>query len=178
MAKLASLKSLTFSPPADMDFAAVLGGLEQLGSISIGGTTLSDLAGLVVALKNRDSFTSLKIDKCGVEDISALAQLKNLTSLTLMRNQIKDVSSLSGMTKLSTLILSQNKVADLSPLAEVPNLGTLWLSGNQFEDITPLMGLKKLRTVLIHSPRVPREQLEQLRQAIPGCRVDNKIASP
>jgi Leucine-rich repeat (LRR) protein len=159
------------------DFAAALGGLVQLESISIGGTTLRDLAGLAGALKNRDSFKSLTINNCGVEDISALAQLKHLTSLTLMRNQIKDVSSLAGMTKLSTLILSQNKVADLSPMAEVPNLGTLWLSGNQFKDISPLMELKKLRMVTIHSTLVPTSQLEELRKAIPGCRVDNKAAS-
>lgn len=177
LAKLVNLKSLTFSPPVGTDFEAALGGLGQLESISVGRTTLRDLAGLVGALKNRDSFTSLMIDNCGVEDISALAQLKNLTSLQLMRNEIRDVSSLSGMTRLSTLILSQNKVTDLRPLAEVPNLGTLWLSGNQFKDISPLMKLKKLRMVTIRSSLVPSSQLEELRKAIPGCRVDNKAAA-
>jgi Leucine-rich repeat (LRR) protein len=175
---LTALKSLTFSPPPGTDFAAVLGGFQQLTTLSIGKTTLSSLAGLVGALKNPDGLTSLSIHNCGVEDISALSQLKNLGSINLMNNRVTDLSALKGMSRLTSLILSQNKVADLGPLAEVPNLGTLWLSGNRFDDLTPLLGLKKLRTVLIHSPRVPAAQLEQLRKAIPGCRVDNKTASP
>ena len=71
------------------------------------------------------------------------------------------------------LQLMENRITDLSPLAGVPNLTTLWLSGNQVQDVTPLKELKKLRTVLLQANRVPPGQLEELRKAIPGCRVNN-----
>ena len=98
--------------------------------------------------------------------------------LQLMENRITDLKALDGMARLNTLNLSQNRVTDLSPLAGVPNLTTLWLSGNQVQDVTPLKELKKLRTVLLQANRVPPGQLEELRKAIPGCRVNNKTASP
>ena len=79
---------------------------------------------------------------------------------------------------INSLILSNNRVIDLSPLTGAPNLNTLWLTGNQVQDVTPLKELKKLRTVLLQSNRVSPAQLEELRQAIPGCRVNNKTANP
>ena len=95
-----------------------------------------------------------------------------------MGNRITDLKALDGMARLNTLILSQNRVTDLSPLAGMPNLATLWLSGNQVRDVTPLKELKKLRTVLLQVNRVTPAQLEELRQAIPGCKVNNQTAKP
>jgi len=173
---LSSLQALTFSPPAGMGFKAVLGGMQKLKSIHISKAKIPDLNALVEGLANPEALESLTIFNGDVEKIDALAKCKNLRSISMMANGITDLSAFTGMTQLTSLILSQNKIADVTPLVEVPNLGTIWLSANRVTDITPLMKHKNLRFVLLRASQVPEEQLEQLRQAIPGCRVNNETA--
>ncbi len=173
---LSSLQTLSFSPPVSTDFKAVLGGMQKLKSIHISKAKIPDLNVLVEGLANPEVLESLTVFNGDVENIDALAKCKNLRSISMMANGITDLSAFKGMTQLTSLILSQNKVSDVTPLVEAPNLGTLWLSANRVTDITPLMKHKKLRSVLFQTSRIPEEQLEQLRRAIPGCRVNNKTA--
>ncbi len=173
---ISSLQSLSFSPPVGTDFKAVLGGMQKLKSIHISKTKMQDLNGLVGALARPEVLESLTVFNGDVENIASLAKCQNLRSVSMMANGITDLSAFKGMTQLTSLILSQNKVSDVTALIEVPNLTTLWLSSNRVTDIMSLMKHKKLRFVLLRASQVPEEQLEQLRQAIPGCQVNNKTA--
>ena len=173
---MSSLQSLSFSPGAGTDFKAVLSGMKKLKSIHITKTTLPDLNALVEGLASPEVLESLTVFNGAVENVAALAKCQNLRSVSMMANGITDLSAFRGMTQLTSLILSQNRISDVAPLVEVPNLATLWLSSNRVTDITPLMKHKNLRFVLLRASQVPEEQLEQLRQAIPGCRVNNKAA--
>lgn len=82
-----------------------------------------------------------------ITDMSDIAYLKDLEYLEIFKNPITDISALSGLTKLIDLNLSNLEITDVSPLFELKQLERLWLSLN---------------------PKVPKEQFEALRQALPN----------
>jgi Leucine-rich repeat (LRR) protein len=57
----------------------------------------------------------------GLEDISALAGLKNLERLDLRNTQVKDVNALAGLNNLQVLHLYRTQV-DVTVLAGLTNL--------------------------------------------------------
>lgn len=89
-------------------------------------TSISSLKGLEHATNLReisiypdllavDKWDHELIEYGAVEDIAALAGLKNLTSVNFQLNQITDISALANKT-LDTVSFSQNNITDLSPL--------------------------------------------------------------
>lgn len=95
------------------------------------------------------SLTTLSLTNCGVSDLHFLSGLRSLRTLYLPDNRINDLTALSGLTELKTLYLDRNPLTDLSPLAALPNLRTLSLQG-----VT-----------------IPDYVLEDLRAAMPECRI-------
>ena len=84
-------------------------------------------------------------------DLSQFRQFKNLLHL-----------SLSGTTQVIT---------DVTPFAELKNLDALDLSDTQVADISPLAGLKRLRWLYLTGTQVTDEQVNELQQALPNCRI-------
>ena len=65
------------------------------------------------------SWKSLNLLDCGLEDISPLANLKSLQWLDLAYNRIKDISALGGLVKLTGLHLDSNSIVDHTPIQAI-----------------------------------------------------------
>jgi len=119
---------------------------------------ISPLAGLT-------KLTSLQMGGLVIDDLSAVANLKNLISLTVFNGeQALDLSPLAGLTNLQALTLRNNKITDISALKGLTNLTYLDLEGNQITDVTPLVGLTKLnRLALSGNPITDYKPLADIR---------------
>ena len=104
-------------------------------------------------------------------DCASIASLGNLTTLSLTNCNISDVHFLAGLTQLRTLILSDNAMADASPLASLSQLRTLYLDRNPVADLSVLSPLSALTTLSIQGVEIADYVLEDLRKALPGCRI-------
>ena len=71
--------------------------------------------------------------------------------------------------------LNYTKVSDLSPLAELKNLNQLVLNNTQVSDLSPLVELKGLERLFLTNTQVSFEQVQELRQAFPNCRIKHSI---
>ena len=115
---------------------------------------------------------------------------------------LKDVEFAAFMPKLEVAVLAWNDISDLSPLAKCPNLEYLELQLNPISDLTPLSGLKNLKHLnvcqceMLHdiSPLysmtqlerlwiggmsgVPQEQIDEMRESVPKCLVNNTAGEP
>ena len=104
---------------------------------------ISPLAGLT-------KLESLQMGGLVIDDLTAVANLKNLISLTVFNGeQALDLAPLAGLTNLQALTLRNNKITDVSPLSGLSNLGYLDLEGNQITDVTPLAGLTGLSRLFL-----------------------------
>ena len=104
---------------------------------------ISPLAGLT-------KLTSLQMGGLVIDDLSAVANLKNLISLTVFNGeQALDLTPLAGLTNLQALTLRNNKITDITPLKGLTNLTYLDLEGNQITDVTPLAGLTKMNRLFL-----------------------------
>ena len=130
-------------------------------TVTIGDETISVTA-KSVSLANR-GLTN--------EDILPLAKLTELESASLNGNKITDIKVLSGLTHLTTLNLADNQITDISALSNLPNLRILYLDGNKITDFTPLYGLKNLRMLSIRNISIKEKTLQELKAALPNCRV-------
>ena len=84
--------------------------------------------GTLTTLEELEPMTGLK-EVCIVaqelEDISALASMKEISKVEFKHNQIRDISVLAGKTHLTSVGINDNPVTDISPLADCPNLAFL-----------------------------------------------------
>jgi Leucine-rich repeat (LRR) protein len=119
---------------------------------------ISPLAGLT-------KLTSLQMGGVVIDDLSAVADLKNLISLTVFNGeQALDLTPLAGLTSLQALTLRNNKITDISPLKGLTSLGYLDLEGNQITDVTPLAGLTAMeRLFLSGNPITDYSSLAEIR---------------
>ena len=107
-----------------------------------------------------------------------IERLTELTSLKLADNDITELDFLRGLTKLVSLDLSDNSIEDLSPLADLTSLRTLHLDNNEdIEDFEPLYGLDELTTLTITGIEIGEKQLEELKEALPGCIIYSEEAT-
>ncbi len=84
--------------------------------------------GTLTTLEELEPMTGLK-EVCIVaqelDDISALAGMKEISKVEFKHNQITDISVLAGMTRLTSVGLNDNPVTDISPLTDCPGLAFL-----------------------------------------------------
>lgn len=123
----------------DLEF---LSGMSGLWELVLDWSENVDLDALVKYAP--PSLKTLRIKRCGIEDITALGKLTQLVELELGGNLICDISPLCTLTNLIVLLLTNNQISDISPLAGLSNLEQLDLNINQLEDISALAGLEKL----------------------------------
>ena len=144
--KLGNLKRLEVSG-AIIEDVSILGngGLENLESLSLGADyrfyddgdkCFEDIS----SFANLKKLESLSINFSGITDISCLRELP-LKYLSLYRCGLSDVSVLADIKTLEDVSLMYNAIEDVSPFAELPNLRVLYLDYNYIKDVSPLAKL-------------------------------------
>jgi Leucine-rich repeat (LRR) protein len=73
--------------------------------------------------------------------------------------------------KVRAVLLRNTQVIELTHLAEFKQLEYLALSDTQVNDLSPLAVLKNLETLGLTRRLVDAEQVEELRRALPDCKI-------
>ena len=95
--------------------------------------------------------------------------------VSLQEMQVSDLSPLAELKSLRLLELDNTPVSDLSPLVELKSLEWLYLTDTQVSDLSPLAELKNLERLHLENTPVSDEQVQELRQALPGCSIRHSI---
>lgn len=105
----------------------------------------------------------VRLEHCGIQDITPLADLKWLAELDLSHNQISDFSSVLDL-PLYSLTLRYNRLSHLSFIARDRwHLDYLDVRHNQIEDISPLVYLINLSKLYVgHNPISDYSVIHQL----------------
>ena len=145
-----------------------LAGLVSLDSLDLMNTPVKDLTPLQRLL----SLTHLDLKGTEVSDITPLRELKSLSFLNLMNTQVSDVRALMNLSSLDYLDLMNTPVSDVSALSRLSYLTWLDLSGTAVSDIAPLAELDSLQQLFVPN-RVSENAVQQLKEALPRCRIDH-----
>ena len=113
----------------------------------------------------------IDVKKCGISDISPLAELHDLTVLNLDGNNITDITPLENLTKLTTLNLSNNGISDITTLVGLTNLTWLFLSNNRISDTRALYTLTNLRNLYLNGNPIAEDDRDKLRETLPNCSI-------
>ena len=100
-----------------------------------------------------------------------LPVLKSLKLLDLNTTPVSDLTPLAGLKNLRVLALTGMPVSDLTPLAKLTSLESLRLTSTKVNDLTSLAGLKNLEVLWLNGTAVSDEQVEELRRALPNCKI-------
>lgn len=105
----------------------------------------------------------VRLEYCGIQDITPLAELKWLAELNLSHNDVSDFSSILNL-PLYSLTLRYNRLSDLSFIArDYWHLDYLDVRHNQIRDISPLVHLVNLSKLYVgHNPITDYSVLNQL----------------
>jgi len=153
---------------SDLTELSRLAYFKNLKFLGIGGQSqVSDLS-LLAELKNLEV---LNFNSTPVNDLSPLAELKNLEVLNFDSTPVNDLSPLACLKNLEELRLSKTKVSDLSPLAGLKNLKRFKLNQTEVSDLSPLADMKSLLYLYLDQTKVSEEQIEQLKLALPKCKI-------
>ena len=142
----------------------------------ISDTQMNDLMSPLAGLKN---LKWLQLESTQVSDLSPLAKLKNLEKLQwleLYKTQVGDLSPLAELKNLQWLYLRKIQVTDLSQLAELENLNSLTLESTRLSDLSPLAELEKLEKLKFIWVKGSDEQLQELIQALPNCKIETPFS--
>ena len=111
--------------------------LENLTTLCIDGTAVTDLS----CLAGSEKLNNLSVDNMEqplqTESLSALTQLQQLSVSGMELNNIAFVQNMSELTVLDA---SDNQITDISALAGCETINELTLSNNPIEDLEPLRG--------------------------------------
>ena len=105
-------------------------------------------------------------------DLTPLEGLNSVIGLDIISLHVSDLTPLAELESLQWLALRGAPVSDLTPLAGLKNLRWLRLEGGQVRDVTPLAKLTGLQEFYLEDTPVSEEQLEELRKALPNCRIE------
>lgn len=101
----------------------------------------------VLELKGIEYCVNLKtlvLANTEIEDITAVASLKQLECLSLACNNISDIEAIRGLTGLKRLYLGHNMIVNIEPITELTELERVSFRDNEIVDITPLAKLDKI----------------------------------
>jgi len=166
LAALTNLERLTLFGPKVIDISP-LAALTNLERLTLFGTKVIDISPLAALTK----LQVLDLAATPVTNISPLRTLRNLQVLGIRGIQVSDISPLAALTKLQILYLQHTQVSDISPLSALTKLQTLFLFGTQVTDISPLKAIKNLKRLDL-GKTVPKEQIEELKKALPELQVN------
>ena len=95
-----------------------------------------------------------------------------------MYNPLSDIKGVESCPKLEFLECYSCNLKDLSPLAACTELKHLDACFNHITDITPLYGLTKLERLWISRNDIPKSQIEEFQELVPGCVVNTTVHNP
>jgi hypothetical protein len=73
--------------------------------------------------------------------------------------------------KVREVVILKTQVSDLSPLVELENLEMVYLRRPLMNDLTPLAEMKNLEVLVLNGTLVSDKQVQELRQALPNCKI-------
>ncbi len=113
-----------------------------------------------------------------ITDISFVEHMPDLEVFIIAMNPVSDLTPLSKCPKLEYLEVFTTGVTDLSPLSGLTELRHLNISNLPYlTDISPLYSLTALERLWIGTKTpVPAEQIAQMQQAAPGCKISTVSA--
>ncbi len=184
LAHLRGLTDLTFLGLKRLNVTdaglAVVKELPSLTELSL--TELSGITGtFLVHVKGLNKLT--KLDLAGCKQVrTGLEHLpRGITWLRPSSTQLSDLSPLKGMA-LTFLDCSYTPLgdADLEPIRALSNLTELLLNYTAVSDagLIHLKACKKLIHVGLEKTRVTPRGIEELRQALPRCKIDADASAP
>ncbi len=119
------------------------------------------------SLKEAKNLEYLSISRCGLNDISALANLTKLHSIYCVRNKITDISFIDSLHQLKTFIADDNLIASLDIYSTNINLKTLSLRNNKITNIHNIINFPNLTFLSLDKNAIidiePISQLHQLK---------------
>jgi RNA polymerase sigma factor (sigma-70 family) len=120
---------------------------------------------------------SLKLSRSDVADadLEALVAFKELKFLDLTQNfQVTNaaVKRIGELPQLETLVVSMTGIKNLDDMPRLKQLKTLDISHLPIVNLKPLAACKRLESVSM-GPNIPDTEVEELRKASPGLRINN-----
>lgn len=108
-----------------------------------------------------------------ITDLSFVESMPDLEVFIIAMNPVSDLTPLSKCTKLEYLEIFTTNVTDLSPLSGLTTLRHLNISNLPgLTDISPIYTLTELERLWIGTKTpIPAEQIAQMQQAAPGCKI-------
>ncbi|MEO1174223.1 MAG: hypothetical protein AAFX94_19560, partial [Myxococcota bacterium] len=103
---------------------------------------------------NAPELKRLNVRGCGIEDLSALAELRALEWVDVRDNEIDDVSALAGHSRMSRLFASGNRISDPRPLERLSALEWLVLDSNRIRAIGGLRDLQALKAISLTNNQI------------------------
>lgn len=79
---------------------------------------------------------NLALIRCGISDISPLADCKLISDLIIAQNKVTDISALASMRALYYLTMVDNQITDVSPLKALTGTYYINLKDNRISDVS------------------------------------------
>ncbi|TWT30288.1 hypothetical protein KOR34_48460 [Posidoniimonas corsicana] len=77
-----------------------------------------------------------------------------------------------GAKKVDRVYLMYQDVTDVAPLARFHEATLISLQSTPVSDVSPLASLTNLQTLDLTNTQAPAQQVERLKESIPGCRIN------
>ncbi|MBQ6638500.1 MAG: hypothetical protein IJH82_07585 [Lachnospiraceae bacterium] len=126
-----------------------------------------------------NDMVALDFGHCCVSDISFLKYMPNLKILIIVENypsdgssrRLKNITDVKYCTKLRYFEFFANDVQDISSLQYLTELEDLNFCYNPVESTEYIKNLPHLQKLWIYGTHIPYEQLQELREIYPDCRI-------
>jgi len=138
----------------------------QLKQLNLAFSSVSDIS----PLEQLHELRAIDLTSTRVSVLHPLRELLNLRELSLGNTPVDSLHPLKGL-DLASLVVRGTMIADVSPLGEMYGLRTLSLASTRVTDIAPLFNLTNLEELDLRQCRVPHEDVERLRDALPNCTI-------
>ena len=133
--------------------------LKKLQTLDLSFRNVIDLKPLTGII----SLESLWLLGSSVVDITSLSSLTNLKRLSLNQTKVQILDALKSLVNLKALYLGNTKIKEIGVLSHLISLVELELTNTKIVDIAPLYKLGSLRDLNIRGTRVPRAQVQTLK---------------
>jgi hypothetical protein len=126
-----------------------------------------------------NDMVALDFGHCCVSDMSFLKYMPNLKILIIVENypsdgssrRLKNITDVKYCTKLRYFEFFANDVQDISSLQYLTELEDLNFCYNPVESTEYIKNLPHLQKLWIYGTHIPYEQLQELREIYPDCRI-------
>lgn len=107
-----------------------------------------------------------------LRNIDFVAGMPNLQVCIVAVNYLRDISAIQNCKQLEYCEFLSNGSIDVTPLAACTELKHLNISYANVTDITPLYGLTKLERLWISRNKIPKEQIDTIKDILPNAEIN------